>query len=193
MFRIRTVLAGAAVAAAAVLAVAAPAAAHDELVQSTPAADEQLTVAPEQVVLTFSNNLLSLEDNSGTAMTVVDSTGQDWVAGEPVVQADTVTVPLDEGMPNGDYTVTWKVVSSDGHPTDGEYAFSLAAEDAEASAEPADEASDEPSDQPTAEQTPASASEDGDSALAPVLWGVGGLIVVAAIVTAVMVARKRRA
>ncbi|WP_309127024.1 copper resistance protein CopC [Microbacterium sp.] len=192
MFRIRTVLAGAAVAAAAVLAFAAPASAHDELVQSSPAADEQLTVAPEQVVLTFSNDLLSLEDNSGTAMTVVDSSGEDWVAGEPVVQADTVTVPLEEGMPNGDYTVTWKVVSSDGHPTDGQYAFSLAAEDAEATAEPTEEASDEPSEQPTAEQSPASASDDG-SALAPVLWGIGGLIVVAAIVTAVVLARRRRA
>lgn len=193
MFRIRTVLAGAAVAAAAVLALAAPASAHDELVQSSPAADEQLTVAPEEVVLTFSNNLLSLEDNSGTAMTVQDSSGKDWVAGSPVVQADTVTVPLEEGMPDGDYTVTWKVVSSDGHPTDGQYAFSLAAEGAAQPTAPTEEASDEPADERASEQTPVAAQDEGGSPLVPVLWGIGALVVVAAIVTTVVMARKRRA
>lgn len=72
MFRLRTTVAAAAVAIIAALAVAAPASAHDELVSSTPAADSQLTAAPTEVVLTFSNNLLSLDENSGTAMTVSD-------------------------------------------------------------------------------------------------------------------------
>src|SRR5690606_1220891 len=131
MFRIRTALAGAAVAVVAVLAVAAPASAHDELVSSSPAFDAQLTAAPEQVVLTFSGDLLALaDDNNGTAMTVVDEAGADWVAGDPVIDADTLTVPLKSGMPDGSFTVTWQVVSSDGHPTSGEYAFSLAAAEA---------------------------------------------------------------
>lgn len=190
MFRFRTAIAGAVLAAAAVLAVAAPAAAHDELVSSTPAADEQLTTAPEQVVLTFSSNLLSLAENSGTAMTVTDPAGKDWVAGDPVVQADTVTVPLEQGMPNGDYLVTWKVVSSDGHPTDGQYSFSLTGQDVVANAEPSDEPSTAPSAPASDEAAPPAAQDD--SALTPILIGVGALVVVLGIAIGVAASRKRR-
>jgi len=191
MFRIRTALAGAAVAVVAVLAVAAPASAHDELVSSSPAFDEQLTTAPEQVVLTFSNNLLELEGNSGTAMTVVDDSGTDWVAGDPVISADTVTVPLKSGMPNGGFTVTWQVVSSDGHPTSGEYAFSLAA--AEVAPSPSATTTAAPSEtaQPS---TPAAAQDPADTEAAPwpLLIGLGVVLLVAIVIVIVIAARKRR-
>lgn len=188
MFRIRTALAGAAVAVVALLAVAAPASAHDELVSTTPALDEQLTAAPEQVVLTFSNNLLELEGNSGTAMTVVDESGSDWVEGAPVVSVDTVTVPLKSGMPNGSYTVTWKVVSSDGHPTSGEYAFSLAVAEVAPSptaTTPAETA--QPSSTPDAQ-----APVESDAAPWPLLIGLGVVLLVAIIIVIVISARKRR-
>jgi methionine-rich copper-binding protein CopC len=186
MFRIRTALAAAAVAAVATLAVAAPASAHDELVSSTPAADAQLTAAPAEVALTFSNQLLSLDENSGTAMTVVDESGDDWVDGAPVVSADTVTVPLAEGMPNGAYVVTWQVVSSDGHPTSGEYSFSLAS--AEASAAPSATPTESASEQPTPSEQPAAESEGLPW---PLLIGLG-VALVAAIVTVVVTAARRR-
>ncbi|MFD5226029.1 copper resistance protein CopC [Microbacterium sp. NPDC058342] len=189
MSRIRTVLPGAAVAVAAVLAVAAPASAHDVIVSSSPAADEQLTAAPEQIVLTFSNDLLALEENNGTAMTVVDSDGEDWVAGDPVVAADTVTVPLEAGMPNGEYQVTWKVVSSDGHPTSGEYAFSVAAaETAPTPTASAETATDQPEDTPTSSE---SETPDADPAPWPLLIGLG-VVVVAAIVIVIVIAGRRR-
>lgn len=189
MFRIRTALVGAAVAVAAVLAVAAPASAHDQIVSSTPAADEQLTTAPDQVVLTFSNNLLALSDNSGTAMTVVDSAGEDWVAGAPVVTADTVTVPLKKGMPNGAYDVTWKVVSSDGHPTSGEYSFSIAAaEEPKPSAAPSESA--QPT-TPASTQAPAESAET-ESAPWPLLIGLGVVLLIAVIVVIVIAARRKR-
>jgi len=190
MFRFRTAVAGAAVAAAAVLAFAAPASAHDELVGSTPAADEQLTTAPGQIVLTFSNDLLSQDGSGGTAMTVEDASGGDWVAGDPVVQADTVTVPLEAGMTDGEYLVTWRVVSSDGHPTDGTYSFSLTGQDAVATAEPSEEPSAEPS-TPAGDEAGPPAAQD-DSALTPILIGVGALVVVLGIAIGVAVSRKRR-
>ncbi|OJU42555.1 MAG: hypothetical protein BGN97_09510 [Microbacterium sp. 69-10] len=193
MFRIRTALVGAVVAAAAVLVVAAPASAHDQIVSSTPAADEQLTSAPEQVVLTFSNNLLSLSDNSGTAMTVTDANGEDWVSGAPVVTADAVTVPLKPDMPNGAYDVTWKVVSSDGHPTSGEYSFSIAAPvDQAPSATPS--ATPSQSVQPPtsqATQTPAPAPTE-QSAPWPLLIGLGVVLLIALVVVIVIAARRRR-
>lgn len=188
MFRIRSAVAAAAVATLAVLAVAAPASAHDELVSSAPAADAQLDAAPTEVVLTFSNQLLSLDDNSGTAMTVVDESGADWVDGPPEVSADTVTVPLGEGMPGGTYAVTWQVVSSDGHPTSGEYSFSVAAPAASAEPTATPSASAEPTARPseTAQQ-----AEQPDQAPWPLLIGVGAVLLAAIIVVFVAMRRRR--
>lgn len=188
MFRIRTAVAAAAVATIAALAVAAPASAHDELVSSTPAADAQLTAAPTELSLTFSNNLLSLDENSGTAMTVVDEAGEDWVDGAPVVEADSATVPLAEGMPNGVYTVTWQVVSSDGHPTSGEYSFSLAAP--EASASPTASPS-ETAEQPEPAET-TQPEKQSDSMQWPLLIGLGVLLLAAIAIVIVIAARRKR-
>lgn len=191
MFRIRTILAGAAVAAAAVLAVAAPASAHDELISSTPAANEQLTAAPEQIVLTFSNELLELEENSGTDMTVVDESGRDWAAGAPAVEADTVTVPLEPGMAGGTYVVTWRVVSSDGHPTSGEYSFSIAADAvAPEATEAATDEPTEPAEVETAESEPAETTADATPW--PLIIGLGALAVAAIVIIAVLAARRKR-
>jgi len=191
MFRIRTTLAAVAVAAVAALTVAAPASAHDTIVSSAPAADEQLTAAPTEIALTFSNNLLSLEENSGTAMTVSDESGADWVDGEPTIVADRVTVPLREGMPNGAYTVTWQVVSSDGHPTSGEYAFSLAAPEASAAPSAAPTETTEPA-QSAEPAESAPAEEAGDETPWPLLIGIGAAVLVAIIVVAVLAARRKR-
>lgn len=191
MFRIRTTLAAVAVATVAAIAVAAPASAHDTIVSSTPAADSQLTTAPTEVVLTFSNNLISLDENSGTAMTVADESGEDWVAGEPTITADSVTVPLAEGMPNGAYTVTWQVVSSDGHPTSGEYSFSVAAPEASAtpSASATESAAPEQSAEPSQTAEP---SEQAETAPWPLLIGLGAVLLVAIVVFIVILVRRRR-
>lgn len=190
MFRIRTALAGGAVAVVAMLAIAAPASAHDQIVSSTPAADEQLTTAPDQVMLTFSDDLLQLSDNEGTAMTVVDESGTDWVAGAPVIDADTVTVPLKSGMPNGTFVVTWQVVSSDGHATPGEFTFSLAAADAPSPAATESTAPAETTQpaSPAATQAPAQT----DAAPWPLLIGLGVVLLVAVVIVIVIATRKRR-
>lgn len=197
MSRIRTALAGVAVATAAILFAAAPASAHDELVSADPAADAVLTEAPQQLTLTFSSNLLSIDAaSSGTAIVVTDESGTDWVDGAPTVQADTVSVPLKSGIPNGAYRVTWQVVSSDGHPTSGEYAFSVDAAEAPApsASATAEETSAEPSVEPSAEPSPsATPAEEGADYLPGVLIGIAGVLVLAGVVTWVIVARKRKA
>lgn len=190
MSRIRTTLAAVAVAVIAGLGFAAPAAAHDTIVSSTPAADEQLTTAPEQITLTFSNELLSLEENSGTAMTVHDESGADWVAGAPVVQGDTVTTPLKPGMPNGSFLVTWKVVSSDGHPTSGEYSFSLAAADAPV-VEPT-KTPEQPIATATPEQSETPAPAESDASPWPLLIGLGVVVLAAIVVFIIILVRKKR-
>jgi methionine-rich copper-binding protein CopC len=92
-----------------------PASAHDQLTSSEPAVNEHLTVAPTEVILRFSQEVLTL-GGSSAFVTVVDSDGKEWTEGEPVVEGATVTVALKEAMADGSYEIRWQVISADGHP-----------------------------------------------------------------------------
>lgn len=102
------------------------AAAHDQLVDSTPAADSTIENLPEELTLTFSAALISGEGS--TAVLVQDADGNSVTEGEPTVDGAMVKQPLAESTAEGQYHVVWRVVSSDGHETDGQYCFSVAAE-----------------------------------------------------------------
>jgi methionine-rich copper-binding protein CopC len=104
-----------------VLGFASPAAAHDELVASTPSIGEQLASAPSEVSLTFSADVLTI----GAAVIIADGAGRDWVADEPVVTDGVVTVGLQSGMPDAGYEIRWRVVSEDGHPISGLVPFTV--------------------------------------------------------------------
>lgn len=108
-------------AAAAVLATAAPAAAHDELLGSTPASGEALGSAPTEVTLTFSADVLTI----GAAVIVADGEGKDWAAAAPAVDNGVVSVPLVPALPAGGYEIRWRVVSQDGHPISGLIPFTV--------------------------------------------------------------------
>lgn len=118
--------AGVIVAAIAVFAIAAPASAHDQLVSSTPSDGEQLAVAPTSVTMTFSGELLVLDDSAaGAVVLVVDESGADWSAGSVTVSGSTVTAELRPDMPVAGYQVRWQVVSEDGHPISGVIPFTI--------------------------------------------------------------------
>lgn len=99
------------------------ASAHDELVSAAPAADATVETLPAQLVLNFSGDVLDAE--GATMIQVTDPSGAPVTDGAPAVDGTTVTQPLAEGGPAGAYHVAWKVVSADGHPIAGEYAFAV--------------------------------------------------------------------
>jgi methionine-rich copper-binding protein CopC len=106
-----------------VLAGASTASAHDELESSTPAAGEVVTVDPTVVSLTYSDDLLTLgDDTSAFAIQVTDASGAFHENGCVVVDGRVASAGVALGGP-GTYTATWQVVSSDGHPTSGSYTF----------------------------------------------------------------------
>ncbi len=98
---------------------AGTAAAHDGLVATAPAADAVLETAPGEVRLEFSGAPQAL----GTSVTVTGPDGAPAGRGEPEVRGTTVVQPLVTGLPAGDYTVDWRIVSADGHPLSGVLAF----------------------------------------------------------------------
>ena len=100
--------------------VGAPAGAHSQLTGAEP--EEGATVvAPKEVVLTFNEELLQL----GTTLTLTDATGHvsELTPGYP--EPHVVAAELAD-LPPGPTTVTWRVVSADGHPIEGVLTFEVA-------------------------------------------------------------------
>jgi methionine-rich copper-binding protein CopC len=177
------------------LALATPAWAHDELTGSDPSAGSTLAASPAQLVLTFSA-VISTEAGA-TEVVMTDAAGT-TLAGDPVVQDNTVTIPL-VAEASGAVTVLWKVVSSDGHPISGEFGFTVdaPAPTAEPTETPTSEPTSEPSTDATSEPSPSPtvAPEGEDSTFADVWpWVVGGFLVagVGGAVLYLLVSRARR-
>jgi len=122
----RRYAAGLALASVVVLTTASPASAHDQLVSSTPGAGEQLAVAPTSISMTFSGDLLALDDTGlGAVVLVVDDSDTNWATGKAEVIGNIVTAELKPGMPVAGYQVRWQVVSADGHPITGVVPFTV--------------------------------------------------------------------
>ncbi|WP_344140016.1 copper resistance CopC family protein [Pedococcus bigeumensis] len=104
------------------LVVATSADAHAALRSVSPKDGATVTTVPTEVVLTFSEAI-------GTSFATVSVAGPDGSVsrGRAVVDGSTVTQALADGLPNGRYTVSFHVVSEDGHPVSDRTTFSLAA------------------------------------------------------------------
>ena len=169
-----------------------PAQAHDRLTESDPAQGETLDSAPEEVTLTYS---AAIQDVGGS-VEVLDSEGNAVEVGSPTTEGPTVTTPIEEDLAAGDYEISWRVVSSDGHAISGVIDFTVdEGVEGEASEEPTSTStSTSPSTPETAEETasgsadPASSeeadtasdSDSGSSVMPLVLGGVAVLVVLGA-------------
>ena len=109
--------------AAAALGLAGPAAAHDAAESSSPAQGAALAAPPAEVSVTFSQKPLGI----GASFSVKDASGAEWASGPVEVVDNVATQKLKAGGPAGEYTVAWRVVSSDSHPIEGTFSFTAAA------------------------------------------------------------------
>lgn len=109
-----------------------PALAHAGLVSSDPVDGALLTSAPDQVTLTFNEELLE----QAVSVSVRDS--DDTVLSTSVAEAAGATVIFDwpAAASAGEYRLAYRVVSADGHPVTGEITVTIDAEatDAEVNA-----------------------------------------------------------
>jgi len=175
---------------------AAPAFAHDELVSTDPPADAVLDALPGQITFTYSADILAEE---GTAVVeVADAGGTSLTEGPPVVSGMEVTQTL-AGAASGPVTVIWRVVSSDGHPIDGTFSFTVdsptptptATSTATPTATPSASATTAP---PTATPDATTAPSENASDASPLPWIllVVALVIVAGAIVWLFVARGRR-
>lgn len=119
---LRRALASVLLAVAVTGAAAAPASAHASLVSTDPAEGEVLAAPPDTVTLTFDEPVSLVAEG----LLAYDAAGErvDVDAG---AQGEVVTGDLPDGLAEGTYVVTWRVVSTDGHPIAGSLTFHVGA------------------------------------------------------------------
>ena len=99
--------------------VAGPASAHAALVGSDPAEGASLTAAPATATLTFNENVgngqLAVQAPDGSTVAVADVRATD----------NRLTATIDDAGQRGTYSLSYRVVSADGHPVTGTIAFDV--------------------------------------------------------------------
>lgn len=98
-----------------------PANAHDQVTDQTPTSGQHFDTSPDEVALTFTDEPLPV----GAIIMVVDAEGESWEDGEPSFSGFTATQQLKTPLPDGNYQVRWRIVSSDGHPISESFLFSV--------------------------------------------------------------------
>lgn len=173
---------------AALLALPAPAQAHDTLLSSDPEDGATLETSPEEIALTYSADILEVSP----LVRITDESGTELAEIVPTVEGPVATATLTEPLPAGTHTVQWRVVSSDGHPIEGTFTLTVEQDPAEV-AEPSDGGGDdaaatgaaEASDAGGAEQTAPAGDEEpetGAESEEDAGLGMGALIIVLAVV-----------
>lgn len=169
-----------------------PASAHAALTSSDPADGATVAADLERVNLTFSEApLAGLE--AGLRVEVRDDGGTDESSGAVTVEGTTMSKAV--SLSPGPHTVVWRYVSPDGHPIEGQLAFTVAPA--------ASQSVPPPTTSPTAAATPSSdptaaaaASSTGERTHAhghggqAFLFGVVGILAV--LVIGAVVLRIRR-
>ena len=104
--------------------------AHAQLLSTTPEDGASLE-SVDEVVLSFN------EDIGAEFLQVrVEGPDGDETDGDPTADGRDVVQPLAADLPAGEHTVTYRVVSADGHPVSGSFSFTTTQEPAPASPSP---------------------------------------------------------
>ncbi len=104
---------------------ALPAFAHAQLVDSSPAVGATLHVAPTHVSITFDGDLIDLGTPNSNVIEVTNQSGKRLDTGATRLSGATVDVDVAGLTASGVYTVTYSVVSEDGHPVSNSFQFQL--------------------------------------------------------------------
>jgi copper resistance protein C len=111
------------------LIAALPAAAHDAVIDQSPKPGDVLEAGVIEVKLTFNNELLVVSGGSSSEIIVFGPLGegarlQNNSCAFPSESNRELSTRVDLDQP-GDYRVSWRTVSSDGHPISESFEFSV--------------------------------------------------------------------
>ena len=99
--------------------------AHAEIAKTSPTKNAILAEPPKSVWIEFGESLLTLDTKVVNTLTVSNSKGKRVDKSPTIVSGARATTKILEALKKGQYLVTYRVVSGDGHPVKGSYYFSV--------------------------------------------------------------------
>ena len=99
--------------------------AHSTLVSSNPKSSSQLRLMPPRVSLTFNENLLIISGKQPHTLTVTSAKGGSISIGPVSIIGARISKRLNSEVAKGKFKVSYRVVSADGHPIQGQYFFTV--------------------------------------------------------------------
>ncbi len=99
------------------------ASAHTSLITQQPVGNSVIQELPPEISLTFDESLIVI--GSANKITVLDPSGQEISTGETKVLNNVVSRSMTSSEMPGQYSVTYRVVSEDGHVVSATYQFTL--------------------------------------------------------------------
>ena len=100
------------------------ASAHSHMIESNPSENEILHTVPLNISVTFNAPIQA----SFYSLEVYNRGGKRVDADKSVLKENKLENKLPDNLENGTYTVKWKIVSNDGHPTEGALSFQIEVE-----------------------------------------------------------------
>jgi methionine-rich copper-binding protein CopC len=100
-----------------------PANAHTKLVSASPAAGSTVENWPTQIILEFDEELQNLGPEKANFLVVNNSVGDQVSETDEITDGNKLLVTLSPNEIKGPVLVYYRVVSTDGHPVEGEYKF----------------------------------------------------------------------
>ncbi|GAK12675.1 copper resistance protein CopC [Geomicrobium sp. JCM 19039] len=100
--------------------------AHSYVDTSTPEDGETVEETVDTITMHFDAGI-----EPATTAVVTDADGNEYTIGSEEFEGDDFIVHLDEPLPSGDYTVAWQALGADGHGTEGEFNFTVDAQEEE--------------------------------------------------------------
>ena len=182
---------------AGVVATAGPASAHNQIVSTTPSANETLTTLPTQFAIETNDVLLDIGGTGrGFAFEIQDAAGRFYETGCVSIVDDSMFTAARLGAA-GAYTVIYQLVSADGHTVSGRIPFTWAPTGTPVvtkgvASPPGCNGAPGPA-KPDASGGGSEGTRDSTVPLADILW-IGGIIAavaLAVIITLVLVTRRR--
>jgi methionine-rich copper-binding protein CopC len=99
--------------------------AHTKLVSGSPAAGVVVDLWPAKVVLEFDEQLQNIGDEKANFVVINNAVGDQVSEADEVIEGNTISVTLSPNEIKGPVLVFYHVVSTDGHPIEGEYKFTF--------------------------------------------------------------------
>jgi methionine-rich copper-binding protein CopC len=100
------------------------ASAHSKLVASNPINGASVKALPQSIWLKFDENLMTIKGKVINRIQVNGPKGT-YSEGDAVTTHEKLAINLKNSSDKGLYTITWRVVSEDGHPVTGSIKFKV--------------------------------------------------------------------